>query len=148
MAGTKGRSGRKRLSTTAHLLRGTFRPDRHRLPDPGVGAAAVDPAALVRLGEGLGEAGRQLIVEHLAEFSSWDARSRALLRTAAEAADRVAEVRAAIAADGVVRRGQRGKVTPHPLLRHERAAATQLMTALRAIEVTESGATAAWSAAG
>lgn len=41
MSGTEGRSGRRRLSAAAHVLRGTFRPDRHgddATPEPPIGA--------------------------------------------------------------------------------------------------------------
>ncbi len=76
-------------------------------------------SALARVTCGLGKAGRQLVADHLGALTDWDPRSLALLRQAAEARDRQVEL-AALLAEGVLLRGPRGRLTVHPLLRHER----------------------------
>jgi hypothetical protein len=134
MAGRKGRSGRKPLSVEEHILRGTFRADRHGSTTTTAAGPPADPSTLARLGAGLADAGHALCAGMLHEFADWDSQSLAFLRAAAEAADRVAEYRALIARDGVVLKGVRGKLVPHPLLRHERAASAAMVAGLRSIE--------------
>lgn len=149
MAGVKGRSGRKPKPLAAHLLAGTYRPDRHGpLPEGGraavlrgpgavtVGATALSmptpvdvPTALLA---GLADDGVALVraaYEHC-EVSGSEA---VILRSAAEAADRIAQVRKQIETDGVVLTTARGGKYAHPLLKIEKAAAAHLLAALRAL---------------
>lgn len=90
MAGVKGRSGRRPKPLEAHILAGTFRPDRHG-PQPAVGANALKPqtstAPPSELVQGLGEAGAQLVRETFAAYEGWTPPQLLLLRKAAELTD-------------------------------------------------------------
>jgi hypothetical protein len=80
----------------------------------------------------LGEAGAALVrsVYATCEVAASEA---VVLRSAAEAADRVAECRRHIATDGVLLTTARGGRYAHPLLKIEKAAAAHLLAALRAL---------------
>lgn len=133
MAGLKGRSGRRPKPLEVHLMAGTYRPDRH---GPLSSAPARPPAPLeppAPLLEGLGGPGAALVRAVLAEFEC-SVVEQAVLRVAAESADRLAQVRAVIAAEGIQIPTARG-AQPHPLLRVEKATAATLLTALRQLGV-------------
>ena len=132
MSGKPGRSGRKPLPVAVHLLKGSYRPSRHGLITSS--SAPLDPAALRRQVDGLGEAGRALMLDHLAGLVDWSPRDLALLRQAAEARDRQVAFQQRLAEDGLVVE-VRGRRSAHPLVRAERQAGAAVVTALRAIDV-------------
>jgi hypothetical protein len=92
MAGMPGRSGgHNRLSAAEHVLRGTYRKDRHG-PRPARAAAATpmtdgsEPVpALVT--EGLGEHGRRFVKAVWCEYDNWSHPELTLLRAAARTVD-------------------------------------------------------------
>jgi len=90
MSGRPGRSGgSNRIDPQVHILRGTFRPERHAKLLPG--GPVWEPTAADL--EGLGAAGRRFVAELLAvyELNRLDA---ALAVEGAVLQDRLAEVRA------------------------------------------------------
>ena len=123
MAGRKGRSGgHNRVSAQEHLLRGTFRKDRHttrRSPAfadnhaPANEAAAVPPDELLA---GLGEAGRALVLK-LYPTGGWSVTAQIFLRIAASRLDLASTARAILARDGLLLDEKR-----HPMLLVERQA--------------------------
>lgn len=138
MAGVKGRSGRRPKPLWAHLVAGTYRADRHG-PLPailgGPIAPAVRPVATPppeELLAGLATPGRALVEAVYRDYEVTGPEV-ALLRAAAEAADRIAEVRAILAQDGLVVRSRGGRPMVHPLTRVEHQAVTRLVAALRAL---------------
>ena len=78
----------------------------------------------------LGDAGRELWQSIQKDYAISDAGGLALLQQACEAADRVAECRVTIAADGAVVRSGRS-VRAHPLLAAERDARAAMLRAIR-----------------
>jgi len=137
MAGIKGRSGgHNRLSTQAHILRGTFRKDRHatgRTPAfADNGLPANDPAAVPpdELLAGLGEAGRALVLK-LYPTGFWTVQAQIFLRIAASRLDMAAAARAILAKDGLLLDGKR-----HPMVLVERQAMRDFRDALRELELT------------
>jgi len=64
----------------------------------------------------LGEHGRRLWRDIITDHGIDDAAGRAMLLRACEALDRLKQVQAQIAADGLTTKGYRGQVRPHPLL--------------------------------
>jgi hypothetical protein len=135
MSGVKGRSGRPRKPVAEHLLKGTYRADRHG-PRPGAGGAASDspmpipriPPALL---EGLGPDGRAFVAGAWADFSgprgAWSGPDQALLRLAAEAHDTLAACRTAIARDGLMLTGRTGRQYASPWLRVQQATTRALL---------------------
>lgn len=67
----------------------------------------------------LGADGRRLWRDLIADHGIDDAAGRAMLLRACEALDRLRQVQAQIATDGLTVRGYRGQVRPHPLLATE-----------------------------
>jgi len=145
MAGVKGRSGRRPKPQWAHVLAGTYRPDRHGPLPPGgraavlqavAGGAPADdrepPADLV---DGLDEAGRAFVVALYGEYD-FGAAERAIVRTAAEAVSRRLEARAVVAREGLLVTDAHGRTAGHPALAIEQAAVRQLHAALRLLHLT------------
>jgi hypothetical protein len=142
MAGVKGRSGRRRKTLEQHVLSGTYRPDRHgplpkhlrdlRRGKSKAGAGAPDPSAAIvtpsALVVGLADTGRELVTSVLESFDVNPA-GYALLRAAAQQADRATELRALIRVAGV--RSKKG--SPNPLLRVERGTVQLMVGCLRAL---------------
>ena len=136
MAGVKGRSGRKRKSLEAHILEGTWRPDRHgprpssfsgnnvlSLPQ----ASSIEPPA--ELLAGLGDTAAAYVRTVFADFEP-SKTEQFVLRSAAESLDRAIAIRACIDRDGLM-----PNRSPHPLLRHERAAHAQFLAAVRQLNL-------------
>lgn len=93
VSGKKGRSGRKWLSVENHLVRGTFRPDRHGPWPEVVGTAALSaPAGAPEdLLAGLGGVGARFVGDLWRSYAGWNASKLLLLRRAGELADATAE---------------------------------------------------------
>lgn len=152
MAGVKGRSGRRQKSLAEHLRHGTYRRDRHGELPPGGPAAVlryplplIDGTAALRAAQsapiveppaelllGLGSEGLRLVFDVFQQFEPGPAEV-VILRTAAEAVDRIHEVRSVIKRDGLVITTSRGSRSAHPLLKVEKAAAQQLIAAMRSL---------------
>jgi hypothetical protein len=91
MAGVAGRSGGwNRIGVTEHVLRGTFRADRHavRLSEPE--ASPVSPADRARVLRGLAAEARRVAAGLLDEFDGWNTGSLQVLRQYAISAGRLA----------------------------------------------------------
>jgi hypothetical protein len=96
MSGKRGRSGRRPLPIEEHLLRGTFRADRHG-PRPTIsGTSAVKfeaPASLPASAlKGLGLDGAEFVQQVWAAYSGWTPGKRVLLWKAAELLDAEASI--------------------------------------------------------
>lgn len=154
MPGVAGRSGRPRKPVDEHLLRGTYRADRHG--DRGALALVSSSPSVAprhdrearRLIRGLSRGSQRLGRALLAEYEGWATADLVLLRLTLEALDRAEACRKVIAADGLMPAGKRadssgspeeggsaasattnernrgGHGKPHPLLRVERQAMT------------------------
>lgn len=142
MAGRKGRSGRRPVPVALHVARGTYRRDRHGpLPAPAPVSAPPLPVGAPAWLADLKPAGRELATSLLAEFQGWSSQELAVLRVAAEARDRQAQMSSIIDAEGLVRRGRSGAPVAHPLIRHERAAGQQVVAALRQLDFVDQAPT-------
>jgi hypothetical protein len=132
VAGRRGRGGANALSFEQHQLAGTLRRDRHSHLMPAARPGDVVPLAGTRrrrLLTGLGPAGRQLVLDMLADCGNWSGKDVALLREGAAAADRLGELRAAI-------RGEGGASSaPARLLRAEHACSTRLAKLLGQLQL-------------
>ena len=69
------------------------------------------------------------------EYSLDDDAGRLLLQTALEAFDRMRECQSAISADGMIVRGSTRQPRSHPLLTVERDARSQMLAALKALNL-------------
>lgn len=137
MSGIKGRSGRRPLPIALHLLRHTYRRDRHG-PKPGPATARKTdippmPAALTA---GLAERGITLAYNAWSLYDDWSEMDLALLREACQLVDQLEAFAAQIAADGCVVETGRGR-GPHPLLRVQRQGRAQLVALLAALQLKE-----------
>lgn len=142
MSGVKGRSGRRPLPLETHLLRHTFRPDRHGPRPSTEGATALQaplPVPLVppTLLADLGTRGRQFVTELWNEYADWSPSNIVLLREAAEVLDLLERCRRSIAAKGCLLTGQRGTPYPHPLLRVQRQARATLLALVAAMNLKD-----------
>lgn len=122
MSGVKGRSGRRPLPVSVHILRGTFRPGRHSalLAASVEGATALQPSVPfppADLTAGLRERGLQLVLDLWGAYGSWEPQKLVLLHEAGIVADSLAEYAVVIARDGKTVVTPRGHEVPHPLLR-------------------------------
>lgn len=144
MPGVAGRSGGwNKKSAAAHAVSGTHRVDRHgALALVPVGAPPEapgrDPDAQEtrRLLAGLSRASRALGRKLLAEYEGWGPAELASVRLALQALDRADECRRRIVADGgLVLKGKRGAIKPHPLLRAERSWSAFAAATLRALNL-------------
>jgi P27 family predicted phage terminase small subunit len=132
MSGTKGRSGgHNRKSAEIHILEGTYRGDRH-----GPLALVADPARVPAGGcpappPGLGGDSRALWNQLMAEYDGWSAADLMLLQLGLEQLDRTSACRSRIAQEGILVRGPRGGLKPHPLLRVERDAGATVLAVFR-----------------
>jgi hypothetical protein len=96
MSGVAGRSGgHNKLPAEAHLLRGTFRPDRHA-GAPSTEADRVSDAERRRALRGLSTTGRRQVTALLAEFEGWDSSSLSTLRAYALSCERLEQLQAAV----------------------------------------------------
>jgi hypothetical protein len=142
MAGVKGRSGRKPLSAAAHLLRGTFRPDRHGPRPVTAGATALQapacvPAVPSAVVDGLGERGLSFVLEVWSDYGEWTPASMVLLRQAGQVLDALEDYAANIARTGALIKTPRGGVLPHPLLRVQHSARATLLALVSALNLKE-----------
>ena len=93
MAGMPGRSGgHNKLSAAEHLLRGTFRKDRHALLPVPAPETPVSKADRRRVVHGLDREGRRLAGRLLDEFGDWHASSLHTLRLYVESCRRLAVI--------------------------------------------------------
>lgn len=83
----------------------------------------------------LGEHGRRLWREIIADHGIDDAAGRAMLLRAAEALDRLRQAQAQIAADGLLVPGYRKQPRPHPLLAVEAEQSRILLACFRALNL-------------
>ena len=142
MAGVKGRSGRRPLPVSVHILKGTFRKDRHgaRLAAGVEGATALQPSVPfppAALTAGLRERGLQLVLDLWGEYGSWEPQKLLLLHEAGVVADSLAEYAAVIAKDGKVVVTPRGHEVPHPLLRLQAQAQRTLALLFSKLDLKE-----------
>jgi P27 family predicted phage terminase small subunit len=100
-------------------------------------AATVTQIAIARdaAPQHLGDEGRRLWRDVLRDHGIDDAAGRALLMRACEALDRLRQVQAVIAADGITTKGYRGQVRPHPLLSTEAEQSRILLATFRALNL-------------
>jgi len=142
MAGIKGRSGRKAMPAAWHIVRGSYRPDRHG-PRPvavvaGATALQADippvPKAVVK---GLGEPGVSFVLDLWARYEDWAPAKLRLLHEAGAVTDTLAEYADIIAKDGKVVVTARGNEVPHPLLRLQAQGQRTLMLLLHALDLKE-----------
>lgn len=137
MAGKKGRSGRRPLSVAEHVLKRTFRADRHARPTNVATAAATRPEEPVPppyITVGLREEGVRFVVGCWLEYGPWSSADLALLRQAAELVDDLERHRLRLLADGDVVAGARG-MHPHPLLKVQREARVCLLAIVSALNL-------------
>lgn len=83
----------------------------------------------------LGEAGRDLWRAVATEYAVQDAAGLALLASAAECADRVAQAREQIERDGLTVLDRFGQRKPHPAAAIERDARAGMLAALKALNL-------------
>lgn len=83
----------------------------------------------------LGEHGRRLWRDLIADHGIDDAAGRAMLLRACESLERLRQVQAQIAADGLTTKGYRGQVRPHPLLATEAEQSRILLACFRALNL-------------
>lgn len=83
----------------------------------------------------LGEHGRALWLAVMADHQIDDGAGRALLARACEAMDRLRQVQAQIAADGLTTKGYKGQVKAHPLLQVEAEQGRAMMAAFRGLNL-------------
>lgn len=83
----------------------------------------------------LGEHGRRLWREIIADHGIDDAAGRAMLLRACESMDRLRQAQAQIAADGLTVKGYRGQVRPHPLLAVESEQSRILLACFRGLNL-------------
>lgn len=120
------------MSAAVHVLTNTYRRDRHGpLPVPAlVGATALQPSVPPpvprELVAELRAPGRRFVIALWNSYDEWNPIALVLLRQAAEVVDALAQYRARLKADGFARKGPRGKVYPHALLRVQSQARTML----------------------
>jgi hypothetical protein len=152
MAGVRGRSGgRNKLPVELHLKRGTFRRDRHAhlLTTPHLLASATGPrpvttAATARVPEQdpetvpADETGHEFEQRMAREFSDWSIAELTLVKLAGQQLDRLHEIRAALAATGVViTGGRKGVAVQSALLRAERQTVTTFAGLLRQLNLKD-----------
>ena len=101
MPGRPGRSGgHNRIAPDVHVLRGTFRPERHTLPSPAKSAEWVPTEPQLA---GLHAAGRAFVARVLAEYQFTPMEGELVLETA-QVCDRLAQLRRALAGADVALR--------------------------------------------
>jgi hypothetical protein len=145
MPGVAGRSGGHNRKTAAeHVVGGTHRADRHGAAlalvpagaPPDVPGRDHDEREKRHLLAGLSRASRALGRKLLAEYEGWGPAELASVRLALQALDRAEECRRRIADDGgLVLKGKRGAMKPHPLLRAERSWSAFAAATLRALNL-------------
>jgi hypothetical protein len=119
MAGKAGRSGRKPVSAELHVLRNTFRADRHALA-PAVVPVSAKP--LLRPPRGLSAAGRRFWNEAVAGWQLETAPDLELLRLVCQAIDDARTARTEWQAEGATVVMPSGAPRPHPAIRRENEA--------------------------
>ena len=133
MSGRAKRSGPKPKAAADHVLRGTFREDRHgALVTATAPTSAPAPAftrkQVQRMVVGLGTEGRKFVRQAVAEYTEWGQVDLSVLYQAARVLDRVSALDNAIADDVVLTtRQQRQRANP---LLAERRAELRTFTAL------------------
>jgi phage terminase small subunit len=116
MAGRAGRSGRRRVSPELHIIRGTFRKDRHAL------APVVDPAPPVRLPRpprGLSVEIRRFWTDTVRHWQIEAPADLKLLQLACEALQDAHEARAERKREGDTLTMPSGARRPHPAVQRE-----------------------------
>ena len=143
MSGVKGRSGRRPLPVSTHILRGTFRKDRHgaRLSAGVEGATALQPDLLPTLPkaltDGLKERGLELAIDLWTRYGDWEPEKLVLLHECGVVADALGEYQSIIRQDGRVKLTPRGHEVPHPLLRVQAQAHRTLAILLSKLDLKE-----------
>jgi len=142
MSGVKGRSGRKPMPAAWHILRGTYRPDRHG-PRPGpvvVGATALQvavPPVPKGVLAGLAAPGRELACALWERYDDWTPGQLSLLHEVGVVADTLAEYAGILAQAGKIQPTPSGREEPHPLLRLQAQAQRTLVLLLAALNLKE-----------
>lgn len=129
--GGPGSGGHNKRPASDHVLRGTWRKDRHGDVVP-LRRPAYEPGAPP---ESLSEAARALRARILAEFEGWTPPEVFELDLALQASDRYAAAAEQIRRDGIVLRGTRGGQRPHPLLRVLHAEARLMVDLFRQLRL-------------
>lgn len=137
MPGVRGRSGgRNKKSLQAHLLTGSYRPDRHGalalVPEPGSVAPTADrhPAP-----PGLSAESQALWEATLDAFEGWTPLELSLFLLALEQLDLARQCRERIDAEGIVLGEKRGSRKAHPLLKVERGATMSVLALFRQLNL-------------
>ena len=142
MAGKKGRSGRRAMPAAWHIVRGTYRADRHG-PRPGpvvMGATALQvevppiPKAVLA---GLSEPGVSFVLDVWSRYGDWAPEKLVLLRQVGAVTDTLEEYAGLIAEGGKVVVTSRGNEVAHPLLRLQAQAQRTLVLLLAALDLKE-----------
>ena len=83
----------------------------------------------------LGDHGKRLWRDIMTDHGIDDAGGRSILLRACESLDRLRQVQAQIAVDGITTKGYRGQVRPHPLLSTEAEQSRILLACFRALNL-------------
>jgi len=88
------------MSAETHILRGSFRPDRHAAsPATSTPSAELTPARRRRALQGLASDARRIVSALLSEFAGWDESSLLTLREFARSSIRLERLHAAAVLD-------------------------------------------------
>ncbi len=131
MPAKRGIGGQNAVSIDEHRARGTYRSDRHVERPILIEETAVSPAQKKAILRGLGTAGKAHATAEFQAFIDFKPQDLTRLRLTCEALDRVAELRATIVRDGLIRRGRRGRQREHPLAGALRAEMRGLLALMR-----------------
>lgn len=159
MSGVKGRSGRRPMPVSLHVMRGTYRADRHGPRPTPVMAGAVAPQLDVppvpkTVLAGLGAPGREAVCDLWCRYGDWTPAQLLILHQIGLVQDALAEYAAIIAQDGrfvtpaneTLRPPSLFRETlstprpdriPHPLARLQAQAQRTLVLLLRQLDLKE-----------
>jgi hypothetical protein len=135
--GSRVGAGRKRLPLQEHMLRGSYRPDRHG-PLPASGNQRSQPAfdwqPSAQELDRLGPAGKAFLAEAL-EKREWNFAAGHVLISMASEVDLLAVIRKDIDTHGILVPTTRGTLKAHPLLKEHLRASKWLGQMLRQLNL-------------
>ena len=136
--GGPGSGGSNRKSTAQHRLEGTYRASRHGLRAVNAGARPAREDEALAPPEGLRpsalELWRRFVTAYPSRFAG-DLPALVALEAFVRASDRHHQAREAIDRDGILLKGARGGRRPHPALRVEHVAASDMLRALQSLKL-------------
>ena len=129
------RGGHNKRPAEQHVLRGTFRPDRHgRRPDP-----ARKQGRLPKAPTGLSTAARGWWRRLLGDYELDDQAGLLLLESALRQFDRAEKARAILDKEGIVVTDRFGQQRAHPAAPLERDARAGMLAVFRALGIESGG---------